>query len=438
MRLRIYLFQLMLDGAMLLSGFALSTWFYLGDPFDDTVWGSAQLTLPLFWTVAMLNQTYGIRALTSLEFGVQRAALALLFASMLVVLVLFLARSSLALSRFGFGLGCFSALTLIVWGRYTMEPLIRSRVGPRAINLLLIDDGGPAITLPDCHRIAADRYGLVPQLDDPHLLDRLAKLIGPMDRVIVSCPPDRKRAWAVVLKGGHMRGEIISTDVDSLGILGIDQAGGLGTLIVASGPLGMRARVLKRVLDLALTIPALLILALPLLVIAVAIRLDDGGPALFRQRRVGRNNRFFDIYKFRTMHAVQADQAGASSATRDDARVTRIGRLLRSTSIDELPQLFNVLSGQMSLVGPRPHALGSQAGEKLFWEIDERYWQRHALKPGLSGLAQIRGFRGETRVEADLSDRLQADLEYQAGWTLWRDIIIILRTLRVMVHERAY
>ncbi len=92
----------------------------------------------------------------------------------------------------------------------------------------------------------------------------------------------------------------------------------------------------------------------------------------------------------------------------------------------------------MSLVGPRPHALASQAGDKLFWEVDDRYWQRHALKPGMSGLAQIRGFRGETREESDLSQRLQADLEYQAGWTLWRDVVIILRTLRVVVHDRAY
>lgn len=437
-RLRIYLVQLLVDGAMLLAGFALSTWLYLGSPFDDTVWGSAQLALPLFWTVALLNRTYSITALVAPEFGVQRAGAALLLASLLVLMVLFLARSSLNLSRFGFGLGCLSALFLIVWARYNMEPLIRRRLGARAINLLLIDDGGPAVALPDCHRIDAARQGLAPQLDDPHLLDRLAKLIGPMDRVIVTCPPERRRAWAMVLKGGHMRGEIVDTEVTSLGILGTSHADGLGTVVVASGPLGLRSRLLKRLLDLAITVPILLVLAVPMLLIALAIRLEDGGPALFLQRRVGRNNRFFEIYKFRTMRATQTDQTGTRSTSRDDDRVTRIGRWLRRSSIDELPQLLNVLKGEMSLVGPRPHALGSQAGDKLFWEVDDRYWQRHALKPGMSGLAQVRGLRGETPLESDLSDRLQADLEYQNGWTLWRDVVIILRTLRVVVHDRAY
>ncbi|MDT9013859.1 hypothetical protein RQP55_10515 [Novosphingobium sp. APW14] len=153
-RLRIYLIQMLLDGAMLLTGFALSTWLYLGSPFDDAVWGSAQLALPLFWTVALLNRTYGVQALVAPEYGVQRATIGLLFTGMLVVVLLFLARSSLLLSRFGFGLGCVSALLLIVWARYNFEPLIRRLVGPSAINFLLIDDGGPPVNLADCHRVA--------------------------------------------------------------------------------------------------------------------------------------------------------------------------------------------------------------------------------------------------------------------------------------------
>ena len=183
---------------------------------------------------------------------------------------------------------------------------------------------------------------------------------------------------------------------------------------------------------------AALALALPLLLVALAIRIEDGGPALFLQRRVGRNNQFFNIYKFRTMRVAKADHAGRRSTSRDDDRVTRIGRWLRRTSIDELPQLFNVLKGEMSLVGPRPHALGSQAGDKLFWEVDDQYWTRHALKPGLTGLAQVRGLRGATDVESDLTRRLDADLEYLNGWSIWRDIGIVLGTLRVLVHPKAY
>ena len=159
---------------------------------------------------------------------------------------------------------------------------------------------------------------------------------------------------------------------------------------------------------------------------------------LFIQRRVGRANRFFEMFKFRSMAADNSDQEGRQSTGRSDTRITRVGAFIRRTSIDELPQLFNVLKGEMSIVGPRPHALGSQAGEKLFWEVDERYWERHALKPGLTGLAQIRGFRGSTETEVDLTDRLAADLEYLDGWTLRRDILIMFRTLGVLVHDRAF
>jgi polysaccharide biosynthesis protein PslA len=144
------------------------------------------------------------------------------------------------------------------------------------------------------------------------------------------------------------------------------------------------------------------------------------------------------MLKFRSMKREGADPAGSISTARDDDRMTRVGRFIRRTSIDELPQLINVLRGDMSLVGPRPHAIGSQAGDKLFWEVDSRYWQRHSLKPGLSGLAQVRGFRGATEHESDLANRLNADLEYLEGWTIWRDLRIIWLTLRVIVHDRAY
>lgn len=437
-RLRIYLLQMLLDGAMLMGGFAIATWLYLGNPVNESVWGAAQLALPLFWTVALLNQTYSVQALTTPEFGVQRATLALLLASLLVLLVLFLARSSLDLSRLGFGLGCALALVLILLGRYNLAPVVRGWVGPAAINLLVIDDDGPPIDLPHSFRVRADQIGLAPHLDDPHLLNRFAKLTGPMDRIIVSCPAERRRDWAMVLKGGHMRGEIVVPDVSALGILGTAQIGGTGTVVVASGPLGLRSRLLKRSFDLAVTVPALVVLALPMLMLSLAIWLEDGGPALFVQRRVGRNNRFFDIYKFRTMRVHLADPSGQRSATRTDDRVTRIGRWLRRSSIDELPQLVNVLKGDMSLVGPRPHALGSQVGEKLFWEVDSRYWHRHALKPGLSGLAQVRGLRGATDTESDLLDRLQADLEYLEGWSIGRDIRILFSTLKVLVHDQAF
>jgi lipopolysaccharide/colanic/teichoic acid biosynthesis glycosyltransferase len=243
-----------------------------------------------------------------------------------------------------------------------------------------------------------------------------------------------------VLKGSGVHGEVLSDFMREIGALGVihrDEAG-ITTLLVSTGPLGMRARAMKRMLDVGASALALVV-ALPIvLVAAAAIKLEDGGPILFQQKRVGRRNQLFAIYKLRTMKVERTDGDGKRSASKGDDRVTRIGRFLRASSIDELPQLFNVLKGDMSLVGPRPHAIGSLAGDKLFWEVDQRYWQRHSLRPGLTGLAQVRGFRGATDREADLTSRLQADLEYITGWTIWRDLRILAATTRVLVHDRAF
>src|SRR3546814_2483432 len=175
-----------------------------------------------------------------------------------------------------------------------------------------------------------------------------------------------------------------------------------------------------------------------MLAVAIAIKLESRGSVFFRQERLGRGNRLFLVYKFRSMRVEKCDENGDRSTARDDDRITRVGQFIRRTSIDELPQLWNVLRGEMSLVGPRPHALGSRAGGALFWDVDRRYWYRHATKTGLSGLAQVRGYRGATDHHSDLTNRLNADLEYLSGWTLWRDITIILLTARVIMHRHEY
>jgi lipopolysaccharide/colanic/teichoic acid biosynthesis glycosyltransferase len=194
----------------------------------------------------------------------------------------------------------------------------------------------------------------------------------------------------------------------------------------------------KRVFDVMLAGGALVVLMPVWILIAISVKVDSPGPIFFSQIRIGRSNQMFRLMKFRSMRVDGSDGAGARSTSRDDDRITRVGKIIRSTSIDELPQLLNVLKGDMSIVGPRPHALGSRAAEKLFWEVDERYWHRHAAKPGLTGLAQVRGYRGATLYEDDLRNRLQADLEYLEHWSIWRDIKIILLTFRVLLHRNAF
>lgn len=192
----------------------------------------------------------------------------------------------------------------------------------------------------------------------------------------------------------------------------------------------------KRGLDIVVAVAGLLIAAVPCVLIGLAIRLDSPGPMLFRQTRIGRQGRRFTLLKFRTMHLGACLEPACHQARRDDPRVTRLGRWLRRTSLDELPQLLNVLGGEMSIVGPRPHAPGTRAGDRLFEEVTSRYHARHLVRPGLTGLAQVRGLRGETDTEEKLLARLASDLEYVQSWSLGLDLWIIGRTVGSVARMR--
>jgi len=176
-----------------------------------------------------------------------------------------------------------------------------------------------------------------------------------------------------------------------------------------------------------------------LLVTAVAIRLETPGNALFRQRRIGFANLGFDMWKLRTMRQHESEPGWLIQATRNDKRFTRLGIVLRQLSIDELPQLLNVLRGDMSLVGPRPHAPGTRAGTKPFEMVTPYYAERHRVRPGMTGLAQVRGWRGETETEEKLLRRVESDLEYIDNWSLWLDFVILARTIMpVFATRNAY
>ena len=437
-RLQCYLGIMLADIAMLFLAFAATGWLYLGSYGIDAGLLLAQLLLPAYLTVALYNGAYSRRALESWEFGAARAVLAVVLSSCVVVFIAFYTKSSRDFSRVTFTLGSVAAGLMLPWVRAQMRSFVTWRCGSKVINELVINDGGPDLNLPGVRQVDAARHGLIPELGDPLALDRIGSVLRNVDRVAISCTPERRAAWAMILKGANVEGEVIDDTIVHLGAKGARQAGGHGLLLVSLGPLGLRSRAMKRLFDLAVAGSALLLLSPLLAVIALLIVLEDGGPVFFVQRRMGRGNRLFNIYKFRSMAVNRLDRDGDTSTSREDARVTRIGRIMRRTSIDELPQLINVLTGDMSMVGPRPHAIGSQAGEKLFWEVDQRYWLRHALKPGLTGLAQIRGLRGATEHESDLASRLNADLEYLNGWSLWRDVAILCATASVVVHDRAY
>ena len=197
-------------------------------------------------------------------------------------------------------------------------------------------------------------------------------------------------------------------------------------------PLEGWGSVIKTIEDYVIGLIALILLSPVMLAIAIAIKLQGQGPILFAQKRHGFNNAVFKVYKFRTM-TVAEDGDTITQATAGDARITPVGRFLRRSSLDELPQLFNVIKGDMSLVGPRPHAL---AHNHQYARMIENYSGRHKVKPGISGWAQVNGFRGETSENEQMADRVRYDLAYVDNWSLWFDIKILILTIRAVVFPQ--
>jgi putative colanic acid biosynthesis UDP-glucose lipid carrier transferase len=215
----------------------------------------------------------------------------------------------------------------------------------------------------------------------------------------------------------------------------IGDIAGLPLLTLSETPLIGTRRLVKELEDKVLGGVLLLLLAVPMLLIALAIRLDTPGPVFFRQTRTGWDGRAFRIWKFRSMVVQDAPAGPIRQATRDDPRVTRVGRVLRRLSLDELPQLFNVLAGEMSLVGPRPHEVRQnlEYSHKV-----TAYLARHRIKPGMTGLAQVRGYRGETSDLREMTRRVESDIEYINTWTLWLDLTILGRTVFALTGKKAY
>jgi Undecaprenyl-phosphate glucose phosphotransferase len=196
---------------------------------------------------------------------------------------------------------------------------------------------------------------------------------------------------------------------------------------------------IKSIFERTLAGLALLAFSPVMIAIAIAVKLESKGPAIFRQQRYGFNNELIEVYKFRSMYVDRTDAHAAKLVTKDDPRVTCVGRFIRKTSLDELPQLINVLTGQLSLVGPRPHATQAKAAGSLYEQVVDGYFARHKVRPGITGWAQVNGWRGETDTREKIEQRVKHDLEYIDRWSLLLDLKIILRTpLALVKGENAY
>lgn len=215
--------------------------------------------------------------------------------------------------------------------------------------------------------------------------------------------------------------------------------GNVPFLDIFDRPLSDWGQFVKSLEDIALATFVLVLAAPVMLLIAIAVKLESRGPVLFRQKRYGFNNELIEVYKFRSMYIERCDANASKLVTRDDPRVTRVGRFIRKTSLDELPQLFNVLKGQLSLVGPRPHATQAKAADELYDDAVDSYFARHRVKPGITGWAQINGWRGETDTLEKIQRRVEHDLYYIDNWSLFFDLYILARTpLSLVSSDRAY
>lgn len=259
-----------------------------------------------------------------------------------------------------------------------------------------------------------------------------------VDLIIVTLPPEAEVRIAELLARFRVLPVPVHLSAYSPDFAFRDGPEGLSALLPAS--FQPDRRLVKRLFDVSVGSLLLLGLVPVMALVALAIRLDTRGPVFFRQERHGFNDRAIHVWKFRTMYAEQADLAAKQVVTKSDPRVTRVGRVLRKSSLDELPQLFNVLGGSLSLVGPRPHAVAARSSrQEAFDRIVEGYSARHRLPPGITGWAQVNGWRGEVDDPESLRARVAYDLFYIENWSVWFDLAILLRTpVSLFDTRRAY
>ena len=291
----------------------------------------------------------------------------------------------------------------------------------------------------------ADDRARATNFDDLPMIGDLAALCdaarrGEIDQVLISGAHFTPKRLEQIVEGLSE----VCVDVSLIPAQAIELApkyhvnllGSVPVLTLWQRPFRDMNQVIKRAEDLALSAVALALLSPVLLVTALLIRLTSPGPVLFVQPRVGFNNEAINVFKFRTMYTHMADLGAKKTTTRDDPRVTPVGRFLRRFSIDELPQLLNVLQGSMSLVGPRPHGTEMMVGDRFYHEAVRGYAGRHRVKPGITGYAQVKGLRGEVRTIERAKRRVELDKYYVDHWSFWLDIYILFATARAVLFDR--
>jgi Undecaprenyl-phosphate glucose phosphotransferase len=412
---------------------------------DWQIW-AIFLAVVLQFIKAQACGAYHIERAFCLSGSVKRSVIAHAATFALIALFAVAAKQAEQYSRLWFFSWALASTASAVALRVILARRVLQKIeaGHHVSRAMAVSVGGKPIDPNEIER-ATERKARVIFAQHLNSLDGLLEL-GPtisahhVDCLFISCPWEAAPATAATLAGlRHLSVKIFILPQEQ-GFWGIVDASLFGgdrlALCVSEETIEGWGLWMKRAEDLIIAAAALAFLAPLFLLVAVAIKLESRGPVFFRQTRVGFNGRQFKLWKFRSMYVEATDAHAAIQTSKDDRRVTRVGRLIRRLSIDELPQLFNVLDGTMSIVGPRPHALATKAENLHLEEAFDDYAARHRVKPGMTGLAQINGYRGELTSLEKLRRRIDFDLDYIKRWDIWLDLRIIAQTAGTVFWDR--
>lgn len=387
--------------------------------------GAVTLAIPFCIAVGGMSAFSAGRPIAE---GTFEAALFVIFAGIGIVALHFIAATLVgALSA----AGMFSLNIVIVGATKTAEKLVKDAQASGDLNILGIFD--------DRLSRAPSQIGGVPVVGD---LDALMSWehLPTIDRVIVTVSSAaQSRVQQLVEKLRAMPNKLVlAIDMQGFDSDGttIGRIGQQPVAYVSGAPEDARRAFWKRVQDIGIGLLALIILSPVMVLVSIAIKLESKGPVFFRQTRHGFNNQPFKCWKFRSMRTDMTDHRAAQQVQKDDPRVTKVGRFIRKTSLDELPQLFNVLIGNMSLVGPRPHAIGMKTGNVESEKLVADYAHRHRIKPGMTGWAAINGSRGPVDTSEDVEERVAYDVAYIKGASFWFDVYIMAMTIPSLLGDK--
>ena len=404
-------------------------------------------------TAILLNNLLGAYnrwRITSLFTLLGRLALAWFVVGILATSIIYFAHVAERYSRLWVGVTLILSFVMAGGARILAQVILRrARVKGKARRSVFLV--GPGHNLVDVARgmraAVGEGYSIagierLSQVPDGICLDRLARRVSESEaREVWICVPLEMgsvvRAIFYALRN-HTAELRFVPDFRDMHLLNhrMSEVAGRFAIDLSVSPMNGMARIIKRLEDIVIGGLISLIIALPCSAIAIGIKATSPGPVLFKQHRTGANGKRFKVYKFRSMEVHEEKTGIVSQATKEDPRVTRLGAFLRRTSLDELPQFYNVLQGRMSIVGPRPHAL---AHNEYYKELVQSYMWRHKVKPGISGWAQVNGLRGETDTLDKMERRVEYDLWYIDNWSLWLDLRIIFLTIfKGFTSKNAY